>query len=299
MYQKPLHTLSRIAVVQVLVATLVLGTLPRPTYARPAPEPQADLRPVAELELKDGVDRAPSLPAVARAPSADLSARRLPDGSPISGLSTESPQVPKAAQIPTTSAPGPSLLRPEHAPLPEPGIQRQPLDKSGMLSQSVQPPQSPFDLVKHFPHEYAPPGEAATPSKSATAPELKIHPETLFFARTPAGLVPTSQTLEISTEPGTGARFEVAARPSWLIVSASEGEAGPRPTSLRLSIDNRSPDGDLDGELVIRNLDKPSDVRRVAVHLKVQKGDLPQPLESRDEDGRLQRVIRPDGSIVD
>lgn len=124
---------------------------------------------------------------------------------------------------------------------------------------------------------------------------LRVHPHILRFARTPVGVLPESQSLELFSTSRQGVRFAVTEAPSWLEVSEE-------PTSIRLAVNERRGDRDEGvrrGELVIRNLDEPTDVRRVPVELEVRGTEAAEPLRSFDEDGRLQRLIRPDGGIVD
>ncbi len=164
---------SKAAVAQILIGILALGTwsTPHQTYAESAPPPSAELRPVAELAEKDGVARAPSPAGVSRGTNARLSAQSLPPDVPIVGLATDSLQTSQATPVPKAAVSGPSILRSRSAPRPEPGIQRRPFDKSGMLTRSVQPPRSPFSVAKHFPNEHAPPGLTVAPEAAPNEPE--------------------------------------------------------------------------------------------------------------------------------
>ncbi len=286
-------SLSRAAVAHFLLATLLLGLVPPPPASAGPSIPQ-ELVSAAELERSSPILKSAGLHRAATPPERSerpLTARALPGG----------PPPPKA---PDTASPdavrGRSLLRGADAPPPEPGIRRTPLAKERMLYQEVEPPRSPFDLVKHFPNEYLPPGVAFPPPGSRPAAKLRVRPSELRFALTPGGPLPVEQTLEVTSDSRRGVGFELVELPDWLAAGHRRGRASFDASVIALSVLERRVGEALTGEVVLRNTDDPEDVLRVPVHLAAfGPGEPIEPLRSYDEDGRLERLVRADGTVID
>ncbi|HTG32899.1 MAG TPA: RHS repeat-associated core domain-containing protein [Thermoanaerobaculia bacterium] len=170
-------------------------------------------------------------------------------------------------------------------------------NRKALAVQSVQPPEGPRAIVAHAPDEYTTAASLAEERALPASPHLAVRPSTLRFAMTDAGALPASQNLEVTSDRREGVRFEIANLPDWLTTETRRGRAGLTAAVARVSVNGRKIAGPLKGVLEVRNLDAPSEVLQVAV--EVERSDRTHPLRSYDANGRLQRLVRPDGGILD
>ncbi|HEX3554612.1 MAG TPA: RHS repeat-associated core domain-containing protein [Thermoanaerobaculia bacterium] len=161
----------------------------------------------------------------------------------------------------------------------------------------MHPPEAPRAVVAHAPDEYAMAASSAEERAVPAPPRLVVRPSTLRFALTNAGITPAAQSLEIVSDRREGVRFEVRSPDGWLAVEAGRGQAGLAAATARVTVNGRKIASSLKGVLEVHNLDDPSDVHRVTV--EVERVDRARPLRSYDAGGRLQRMVRPDGGILD
>lgn len=181
---------------------------------------------------------------------------------------------------------------------PVPGIQRNLKSQSAQHStREIEPPRAPGAVVAQAPDEYSGVTAKAEESAAPKQPRLSVRPQSLRFGLSADGVIPPEQALEISSDRRTGARFEVTGVPDWLSVEVTRGRAGLHAVGVRVAVRDRGVDGPVSGLLYVKNLDNPADEHRVAIELEeVTPGRF---LRSYDSDGRLQRVVRPDGGILD
>ncbi len=181
---------------------------------------------------------------------------------------------------------------------PAPGIQKDEQNRSAVHSvQEVQPPLAPQAVVAEAPAEYASVTARAEESAPPARPRLTVRPAALRFMLTQNGTLPAAQPLEISSDRREGARFEVAGPSGWLLVQEERGRAGLAGVAVQVALDGRKIAGPLSGLLEVKNLDNPQDVQRIPV--QVEPARPGRSLRSFDADGRLQRVVRTDGGILD
>jgi RHS repeat-associated protein len=143
---------------------------------------------------------------------------------------------------------------------------------------------------------------ASSTASSTPPPLLHLHPEYLNFARSAAGLLPVSQTLEIGSTTGASLTFSITSDSPWVSLGATGGTAGALPAVLRVSVDASSLNaaGSLyTAKLTLTNTSNSSDVRSVTVRVTVSAAAVASTLRSYDASGRPERVVRPDGSITD
>jgi RHS repeat-associated protein len=294
----------RVLVAQVLIGSMLVASAPAPlASSRGAAEPVFEGVPAPVVPRPPRPDivagtpprQTADLPAEAARPKPGAVQSAVVAGNATVAAVRTSPSSPEARR----TASGPAL-RPLTliADRPTPGIQKDaPSRAAARQVQEVRPPLAPHAEVAHAPDEYTA-ARARADERAVPAPaRLSVHPETLRFALTPSGAVPASQRLEIAGNRGAGVRFEIADPPAWLVLDGRTGQAGLKATAVLIAVDGRKVAGSLSGQLEIRNLDDPTDVRRVAV--EVERVDRPRPLRSYDADGRLQRVVRPDGGVLD
>jgi RHS repeat-associated protein len=287
---------------QLLIGTVLAGSAPasRPgaPEARPlwVPAPAAAPAPLvapSEIPAPTAVSTEIST-APEESPS---SAVHLAEGAEIEALPVDVRQLLQAPSVEDAADASLAPLR-LAADRPVPGIQKDAHNRSaGRSVQEVQPPQAPQAVVAEAPDEYAAVTARAEESALPARPRLTVRPAVLRFALTREGVLPAAQSLEISSDRRAGARFEVAGSAGWLAVEAGRGRAGLSATAVQVAVDGRKIAGPLSGQLEVRNLDDPSDVQRIAV--EVERAEPGRLLRSRDADGRLQRVVRPDGGILD
>ncbi len=294
--------MTRRLLAQLLIGTILAGSTPasqpEATEVRPVwvPAPAVAPRPpVAPPEMP-----APSVVSEdtleTRVESA-VSAVRRAGGATIEIFPVDVRTLPQASMAEDAAEASLPLIG-LTADRPVPGIQKGvQLRTEASTVQEVQPPLVPRSVVAEAPDEHAMVPARAEESAVPARPRLTVRPAVLRFALTREGILPAIQSLEISSDRRAGARFEVASSASWLAVEAGQGRAGLSATAVQISVDGRKIAGPLSGQLEVRNLDDPSDIQRIAVDLeRAEPGRL---LRSRDADGRLQRVVRPDGGILD
>ena len=144
-------------------------------------------------------------------------------------------------------------------------------------------------------------GVLAETKTTTSTPRLQLQPEYLPFAKTAAGLLPASQTLQVTSSDGQAHAFTLTASIPWLSVS---GTGGTTPASFTVTA---NPAGLTEagspyvGDIVLTNSADSTDVRKVRVRLTRALHEAPHrvTLRSFDSNGNLRRVIKPDGSIID
>jgi RHS repeat-associated protein len=206
------------------------------------------------------------------------------------------PRPSQASRSAASAAAGPALRLLKGPDAPAPGIQKS-AARQDTRTVEVQPPQAPHAALAHAPDQFA--AAAARSEERALPPaaRLSLHPGTLRFALTDSGVVPAAQRLEITGDRREGVRFEVSSGVIWLRLANREGKAGMTTVAVEVAVDGRGISGSVSGLLEVRNLDNPSEVQQIAV--EVERVERALPLRSVDADGRLQRLVRPDGSVLD
>ena len=291
---------------QLLIALVLAGSSPAPRpavpEARPVWVPASAVPPAPPVASVEAPIEAPAPPVVFQELSTppegiSSSAVHLAEGAEIEALPLDVRHLLQVSAQENAAGPAlPSLRVATDRLLP--GIQKDAHNRTaGRAVQEVQLPQAPQAVVAEAPDEYAAAPARADESAPPTRPRLAVRPAVLRFALTQDGVIPATQSLEISSDRRAGARFEVASSASWLTVESGQGRAGLSATTVQISVDGRKVAGPLSVQLEVRNLDDPSDIQRIAVEMeRAEPGRL---LRSRNADGRLQRVVQPDGGILD
>ncbi len=289
----------RVFLVQILVGSLLVMSAPVPPGgANSAGQSAWEGVPASSVVWPDVQPAIPEPQAATRETSFSSPAAVTSPVVAGSGVVTATPMPIEPAPARSRAAGSPLRSLAVLTEPPTPGIQKDEFSRAAARQvQEVHPPTAPHAEVAHVPDEYAAARSRADERAVPAPARLTVHPETLRFALTPTGAVPASQRLEITGNRGTGVRFEIANPPAWLVLEGRTGQAGLKATAVRVAVEGRKIAGSLSSQLEVRNLDDPTDLRRVAV--EVEKVDRPRPLRSYDADGRLQRTVRPDGGVLD
>jgi YD repeat-containing protein len=136
---------------------------------------------------------------------------------------------------------------------------------------------------------------------SATA-RLRSHPDYLVFARTADGLLPQEQTLEISSSTGESLAFTATESIPWLSLDSSGGTATDVPLVINVSVDPTGLDSTASpytGTITLTSTSDPTDQRLITARLTVRDEHSDASLQSFGSSGFLQRVVKPDGSVID
>ncbi|HSN86402.1 MAG TPA: hypothetical protein VL025_06565, partial [Thermoanaerobaculia bacterium] len=284
-------------VAQLLIGFVLIGSSPGPASIQQGAHPVARLVEAPAFTAETVPPPAAPEEIFEEVPPPESRGEGLAEGDEIQVLPLDVQTLQSPASM--ESAPGaPLQLLDAASQAVTPGIQ-----EAGRRSvsqvQEVRPPMPPQAVVAHAPDIDVADAAAATAEERAlpALPRLTVHPSVLRFALTAGGTTPAAQRLEIASDRREGARFEVSSPPGWLLLSTEGGRAGLAGVAVQVAVDGRRISGPLSGQVEVRNLDDPSDVRRIAV--EVERAGSGRPLRSYDADGRLQRVVRPDGGILD
>ncbi len=264
-----------------LCVTIIVSMLPPPHVSRASPPPANDKSQAADaFEPADGSETLLASSVLTESVQSQSILRKATDGLPPAGI--------QKTGMPTSAEEARQL---------------------GWHEVKVHPPQAPDANIKFFLNELAQPKPVSQytrptlkPLEAADLPRLKVRPEYLQFAQTAAGLLPVSQPLYIHSTTTPTVNFSLSEDIPWLDVDLTNGTAGADPVSTLVTVDTTGlslENSPYTGDLIITNLDDPTDVWQVRVRLALTDTYAAATLYSFDANGNLQRRIRPDGSIID